>query len=123
MEGLEDRDLVTIARELPGGGQAGRTGAHDGDPTPQLGLGLLRELVTVLHGPVGHESLQRADGHRLALLAADAESLALRLLGTDPPGHAGQRVVAEQRIRRARQVALGQALDEAGDVDAYRAAV
>ena len=77
----------------------------------------------VLARPVGDEALEVADGHRLALLAADALDLALRLLRADAAGDAGQRVVVEQRCRRrpaGRRAAS--MLDEARDVDADRAA-
>jgi hypothetical protein len=77
----------------------------------------------MLEGPVGHEPLEGADGHGLPFLAPDAEPLALRLLGADPPGDAGQGVVIEERLGSAREVALGQQLDEARDVDADRAAI
>ena len=73
--------------------------------------------------PVGDEPLERADGDRLALLAAQAAALALALLGADATGHAGQGVVVEERLRGAPQVALGDEVDEARDVDPDRAAV
>ena len=74
-------------------------------------------------GPVGDEALQGADRDRLALLGADAEPLALRLLRADAPGDAGQGVVVEQRLGGTVEIAAGEALDELGDVDAHRAAV
>ena len=74
------------------------------------------QLVQVRLGPVRHEALQVADGHRVALLGADADALALRLLRADPPGHAGQGVVVQEALRGGGHVAFAQGLDEPGDV-------
>ncbi len=75
------------------------------------------------HRPVGHEPLEGADRHRGAFLGPDAASLALDLLGADPPCDTGERVVVEQRRRRAVHVPDAEPLDEERDVDPDGAAV
>ena len=79
-------------------------------------------LVAVAARPVADVAFEVADGHRQAFVAADALDLALRLLRADAAGDGGQGVVVEQAVRGLRQVALGEQLDEARDVDAHRAA-
>jgi hypothetical protein len=98
VERLEDRDVVAALGQLTGGGQAGRPGADDGDRLAG-GRCARRGASRGAPRPVGDEALEVADGDRLALLAAQAEALALRLLRADAPGDAGQRVVVEQRVR------------------------
>ena len=117
-------DVVAELGELAGGGQPGRPGADDADRL--AGLGRVARGVSwspCWLGPVGDEALEAADGDRVALLAAEADALALALLRADPAGDAGQGVVVEERVGRGRQVALAQQLDEARDVDPDRAAV
>ena len=123
MKGLEDGDLVPTPGQLASRGQAGRTGADDGHPSPGVRVDVGVQLVEMVLGPVSHETFQGADGYRFALLAADAESFALGLLGADAPGHAGEGVVTEQGFRGAVQVAASEQLDEVGDVDPHRTTV
>ena len=101
------KTVTRVARlgELAGGRQAGRPGAHDGHAAPGVRVVAALQLVEVLQGPVGHEALQGADRHRLALLAADAETLALRLLGADAAGDAGEGVVIEKQFGGPLEVA------------------
>ncbi len=123
MECLEDGHVMARLGQLAGRCQAGRARAHDGHPLAAGRMSGMGHLLGVLQGPVGHEPLQRADGHRLPLPAPEAASLALALLRADPTGHAGKGVVIEQRFRRAVEVAFGHQVDEAGDIDPDRAAL
>jgi len=122
VERLEDVHLVAHAGQLAGGGEAAWPGAHDGDPEPRL-PGRRRLGRHVLRRPVGHEALQPADGDRLALLAAQADALALDLLRADASGGGRQRVVYAQDLRCLDEVVIGHGLDELRDVHAYRAAL
>ena len=78
---LEDLDAVALAGELPGGGEAGRARADDGDLLA-VGLGLRRgpglRLAVAL---VGDEALEAADRQRTLELAARALVLAGRIAG------------------------------------------
>ena len=122
VQGLEDVHLVAHAGQLAGGREAARAGADDGDA--EAGLRGRRRLGRhVLRRPVGHEALQPADGHRLALLAAHADALALDLLRADAAGGGRQRVVHAQDLGRLGEVALGHGLEELGDAHAHRAAL
>ena len=87
---LVDRDLVAHARQIARAGQAGRAGADHGDLVAVGGRrnGLLGVVLAV---PVGDEALQTADAHRLALDAAHALGLALRLLRADAAADRRQR--------------------------------
>ena len=78
-------------------------------------------LVAVTARPVADIAFEVADGHRQALVAANALDLALRLLRADAAGDRRQGVVVEQAVRGLRQVALREQFDEARDVDAHRA--
>jgi len=71
---------------------------------------------------IRHEPLQRADRHRLALLAHHAHAFALVLLRTNTPANAGQAVRRADALDGAGEIALGNLADEPGDVDGNRAA-
>ena len=87
-------------------------------------LGEVRGLMTVpdaigaryrspaAQGLAGHEAFEAANGHRLAGLAPEADTLALALLGTDTTGDARQGVVVEEGIRRGRHVASAQVVED-----------
>src|SRR3970040_1792789 len=100
-----------------------RPPAHDGHAPPAGRVHRVRQLVGMLHGPVGHVTLEGADGDGLALDAAQALALALRLLGADTAGDAGQRVVVEQGFRGAAEIPFRDQVDEARDVHPHRAPV
>ena len=123
VERLEDRDVVADPGELAGRGEPGRARADDRDPLAGLRRPGVAELLGVVLRPVGDEALEVPDGDRLARLGAQADLLALGLLRADPPGHARQGVVVEERLGRRAQVAVAQERDEARDVDRDRAAV
>ena len=119
-EGLEDGDVKAVSGELAGAGDAGRAGAHDGDLLAVLGghLGLGGKL-----GLVAEEALELADGHRVALLAADALALALVLLRAHAAADGGEHRVLADDVQRLAELLLADLLDELGDVDVDGAAV
>ena len=121
MQGLEDVDAVTQAGELAGHGQAARAGSDHGDLVAGGG-DLWRDELGVGRGPVGDEALEPADGHRLALLAAQAEALALHLLRADAAGGRRQGVVGEQHFGGAGEIGDRDALEKLGDAHLDRAA-
>ncbi len=86
VEGLEDGDVVAELGELARGGQASRAGTDDGDPLAGRRRIGVAELLEMGLGPVRDVALEVANGDRFALLAPQADQLALRLLGADPPG-------------------------------------
>ena len=69
---------------------------------------------------VGTETFEVADGHGLTLFADDAFALALDLLRTDPAADGGQGILAPEIADRAGHVALGEEVDESGDIDTHR---
>src|SRR4030088_3776443 len=71
-----DRDLVSLAAELLGGGEAGRSGAHDADALASLAPGLDRVHPALGPGGVGDELLDRADGDRPEAPLGDAVAVA-----------------------------------------------
>lgn len=90
---------------------AGGAGADDGD-LDAVALGLLGHLVDILAIPVGDKALQPADGDRLALHAAHALALALRLLRADTAGQGGQSIRGGDDLVSAEKIALGDLCDE-----------
>ena len=93
VERLEDGDRVSEARQFGGTGQAGRPGADDGHFfTGRRARRDLGGLGAIAQRPVGDETLQAADGHRLFLLGQGADLLALAFLRADPAadGRAGR---------------------------------
>ena len=121
VEGLEDGDLVAQLAQVGRAGQPGRAGAHHRH-LDAVGRRLFRLRMHVVPVPVGHEPLQSADGHRLPLLAPDAQALALALLGADPAGHGGQTVGLMDDLIGRLEVPLRHLGDEFGDLDVHRAA-
>ena len=122
VERFEDRDLVALLGKLGRAGKARRTGADDGD-LDAVGRDLLRHGVHVLAVPVGNKALQTADGDRLALHAAHALGLALRLLRTDTAGERGQRVRGGDDLIGRGEIALGDLCDKFRDTDVDRTAL
>ena len=121
VEGLEHGDGVAHAGQLTGAGQTGRAGTDDGHLMAVLGGGS-HVGNALLGGPVGHEALHAADGHGLALHAADTLALTLVLLGADAAGDGGQSVGVGQDLIGGGNVALGHLGQEVRDGDAHRAA-
>ncbi len=116
MQRLKNGDLVALLGQIAGAGQTGRAGAHHGH-LDAVGGHLLRHGVDVFPIPVGHEPLQTADGHGLALNAPDALTFALGLLGADPAGQGGQGVGGGDDLIGGLEVALAHLGDELGDAD------
>ena len=119
--GLVDGDLVAQQDQVVGYGDPGRAGTDDGDLLAGRrgdvrGLDLAAGCL-----PIGEEPLEPADGHWVALLAQDADLLALVLLGADSAAHRRQGVGLFDLPDAGGEVALDYAVDEAGDVDVYRA--
>ena len=118
---LEDLDAVALAGELPGGGEAGRARAHDGDLLAVL-LGLLDGLGLRLTVPlVGDEALEAADRQRAFELAARALLLAGRVAGA--PREPTQRRRLEHQVERLVVLAAAHAGHVAVRLDARRALV
>ena len=88
-----------------------------------VGLGLFGGLGAVGVVPVGHEALQAADTHGLALLTPDAVHLALALLGADAAAHGGQGAGLVNDLIGALIVLFHDLLNELGDADIHGAAV
>jgi len=121
---LEHRDPVAGPGQFPGRGQAGRTGTDNRHrPAACLRQGCGRQLRPIGHGPVGHEPLQVADGHRFTLDAAHASGFALGLLGADPAADRRQGVVTLENAGRQRQVFRCQGVQHLGNRDPHRTAV
>ena len=89
---LEDGDVVAPAGQVRGTGQTGRTAADHCD-LDTVGGSLVCEADSILTAPVRHETLELADGHRLALNSEDAGAFALGLLGADTAADCGQGTV------------------------------
>ena len=83
-----------------------------------------RRLVpAAAHGGIGDEPLQAADRDRLELGADHAGGLALRFLRADAAADGGQRVGRSSESGRSSLTScVLQRGDEAGDIDAHRAA-
>ena len=114
MQRLKHRDLIALLGQVAGAGQARGAGADDRHLVAvalRLGSGL--GAVGVV--PVGHEALQTADAHGIALLAADAVHLALALLGTYTAAHGGQGAGLMDDLICALIVLLHDLLNKLGD--------
>ncbi len=75
---LVDVHLVAGARQLLGGGEAGRAGADDGDLLAGLPLRRLRRDPALCEGPVGDGALDGLDGDRVVVDVERAGGLARR---------------------------------------------
>ena len=114
MQRLKHGDLIALFGQVAGAGQARRAGTHDGHLVA-VGLGLGGSLGAVGVVPVGHKTLQTADTHGVALLAADAVHLALGLLRADAAAHGGQGAGLMDHLISALIVLLHDLLDELRD--------
>ena len=118
---LVDGYIVTQLGEVARAGQARGAGADHGHATAVL-LGGLRRGAALCHGVVRAEALEAADAHRVALYAAHAFGLALRLLRADAAADGGQVVGQADDVVGLVELALLDVGDELGDVHAHRAA-
>jgi hypothetical protein len=118
---IVQRHRMAASRELECAGDAGRPGTHHGD-APAGRRGALEQRG---HRPIHHRidriTLQSPDLDRLALLRHAHADLLAQLLGrAGARAGAAERVGFEDRARRAAQVVVGDAADEARHVDAGR---
>ena len=118
MEGFKDGDGIAQLGQVSRAGKSGGAGAYDGDAVA-VGGGSLHGGLGVGVVPVGHEALQAADGHGLALDAADTLGLALVLLGADAPADGGARGGLGDDAVGGLKIPLVDLSDEFGDVDAH----
>ena len=81
MKSLENGYIIAKLCQISRTGKTCGAGTNNRNLLAVLLCGSLR-LNALLSGPVSYKTLQLADGHRLALNAADAASLALAFLGT-----------------------------------------
>ena len=122
VQGFKDLDIIAHFGQIAGAGQAGRTGADDGD---LFALLLRRALGLDAHFPggIGHVTLQLADGDRLALDAPDALAFALGLLRTYTSADGRQGGGFADDIVSGLHVAFFYLRDKAGDIDRYGASL
>ena len=78
---------------------------------------------TVFPLPVGHETLQVANGYGFAPFAHDALSLTLDLLGTHPAAYGGKRIFGPDVPDGTGEVALADQIDKPGNVHTHRTAL
>ncbi len=118
---LEDLDAIALACELPGGGEAGRARADDGDLLAVL-LGLLDRLgLRLAVSLVGDEALQAADRQRAFELPARALLFARRVARASERTHERRRL--EHQIERLVVLTAAHTGDVAVRFDAGRALV
>ena len=121
MEALEDGDAVTPPAQLTRRGEAGRTGADNGDSLPGCGEGE-GKAPTLLEGVVDGEPLEGADGNRRKTEAVvEAMPFAELLLRADSPADPGENVVFSQNRSGALEVPSLDVLDEGGNANLHRA--
>ena len=121
VQGFKDGDLIALLGQIARAGQAGGTGAADGDLVT-VGSGLDGGMVDVGVVPVGHEALQAADGNGLKLHAEVALALALGLLRADTAADGGQRGGLGDNLISALEVAFAHLGNEIGNGDVDGAA-
>ncbi len=117
---LVDVHLVAGARQLLGGGEAGRARADDGDALAGLGLRRLGRDPAFREGAVGDRALDRLDGDRHVVDVERAGGLARG--GADAARHLGEVVGRVQVERRALPVAVIDEVVPVGDLVVDRAA-
>src|SRR5262249_17331355 len=91
-----DMDLVTLAAQLLGGGEAGRPRADDADGETQLARRFRRLDPALRKGSLGDVFLDRADGDALEALLDDAIAFAEPVLRADSAADLGH-VVGRRR--------------------------
>jgi hypothetical protein len=112
---------MAFADKVSGYREPRGTGPYNGHP---LSCGcVFRRKVALSLGSlaIGHVTLQIPDGHGLALLAQDAFTLALDLLGTNPAADSWQTVGFPNVPDGFGKFSLGYEIDETRDVDPHRA--
>ena len=116
VQSLVDGDLVAELGQIARDGQAGRACADNSDLVAigRGGGGLGMYVVAV---PISDKALQAANADGLALDAADALAFALVLLRADTAADGGQRAGLGNHVVGGLKVALGDVLDEAGNIN------
>ena len=115
------RDVAAGLRHVGGAGHAGGAGADDAD-AEAVGVDVRLLAPALGDGSVADPAFQPADRHRFQRFADGADALALVFLRADAAADRGQQVGASDHVVGAAQVFRDELLDEAGDVDADRAA-
>ena len=115
MQRLKDSDVIPALGKIARTGQPRRARPDDRDFVP-VALQLDRLGAAILHMPVCDEALQSADADRLALDAARALALALRLLWAHSAADRGQRGGALDDLVRLLKLPLCDECDKGGDV-------
>ena len=115
LQGFEDGDVVAFFHQLACHGNAGGTGADDGDLVSVRRFGF-DGLKMIFPGVVGGVAFQFADAHGIAFFAQDAVFFALAFLGTDAAANGGQCRVLGKFHGGGLGIVLGDFVDEGGDV-------
>src|SRR6266567_481944 len=121
VECLVNRDVAAGFGHVGGAGHPGRTGTDDAD-LEFVALDVGQIGPTFGDGAIAYEPLETADRHRLERLPNRAHAFALAFLWTHPPAHRRQQVGRGDHVVGGAEILLTDLLDEAGDVDAHRAA-
>ena len=121
VEGLVYRDFAPGLGHVGRARHPGRARADDADPeAARLDVGDVGPALLDRH--VADEALEAADGDRLQALADGAGAFALRFLRADAAADGGEQVGVGDDIVGAPEILLPDLPDEAGNVDADRAA-
>ncbi len=121
MQRLEHRDLVAELAQIARTGQPRGAAADDRDLFAVIRQGF-RGLGAVRHCIVRHETLEPADADGLALDAAHALLLALRLLRADAAANGGQRVGGADDLVGLHELTFRYELDKLRNPYVHRAA-
>jgi hypothetical protein len=121
VERLVHRDFAPGLGHVGGAGHSGRARADDAyAETARFDV---RDVGPAFpDGHISDEALETADGDRLQARADGAGALALCFLRADAAAHRGEQVGVGDDVVGAPEVLLPDLPDEAGDVDADRAA-
>src|SRR5437899_3162235 len=116
-----DRDLVTLAAQLLGGGKARWAGADDADALLALTARLDRLHPAFVPGGVGDELLDRADGDRFEALLDHAVAFAQAVLRADAAADLREIVGRGGKLVGLVDATLGGELQPVRDVVVQRA--
>ena len=122
VQGFENRHVVAQLGEVARAGQTCGAGADNGDlHAVRGGLGRLFGSSSVFTHIVGHETLQLAYRHRLALHSEHAAAFALGLLGAHASADRRQGRIAGNHLCGALHVLLRQSGDEIRNLEIHGA--
>ena len=116
MQGFKDLYFVSELDQISRAGQSGRAGTDHSDLLAVL-HGLVHRGNAVLPCPVSHKALQLADGHSLALDAADADAFALGLLRADAAADSGKGGTLRDHAGCRLEISVLHFLDKRGDIN------